>query len=97
MAKTEVPAETFPVRSAMLLVATIPVPASPSGGQSGMPAGSSPVGSISLAPSPVSVPAVRSSSFLTILGIGVACLVLLVIIAGLIAFLLIRRNNRRQQ
>ena len=40
MAKTEVPAETLPVRSATLLVATMPVPASPSGGQSGMPAGS---------------------------------------------------------
>ncbi len=44
MAKTEVPAETLPVRSATLLVATMPVPASPSGGQSGMPACSSPAG-----------------------------------------------------
>ncbi len=38
MAKTEVPAETLPVRAATLLVATMPVPASPSGGQSGIPA-----------------------------------------------------------
>ena len=38
MAKTDVPAETLPVRSATLLVATMPVPASPSGGQSGIPA-----------------------------------------------------------
>ena len=33
MANTEVPADTFPVRTATLLVAVIPVPASPSGGQ----------------------------------------------------------------
>ena len=57
MAKTEVPAETLPVRSATLLVATIPVPASPSGGQSGMPACNSPLGSSNFAPSAVSAPA----------------------------------------
>ena len=38
MANTEVPAETFPVRCFTLLVATIPVPASPSGGHMGIPA-----------------------------------------------------------
>ena len=57
IAKTEVPAETFPVRTATLLVAAIPVPASPSGGQSGIPASRLPVGSKSLAPSSVSTPA----------------------------------------
>ena len=57
MAKTDVPADTLPVRSATLLVATMPVPASPSGGQSGTPACSCPVGSSSLAPSSVSTPA----------------------------------------
>ena len=56
IAKTDVPAETFPVRSATLFVATMPVPASPSGGQSGIPAWSCPVGSSSLAPSSVSTP-----------------------------------------
>ncbi len=44
MAKTEVPAETLPVRGRTALVATMPVPASPSGGQNGMPAASLPVG-----------------------------------------------------
>ena len=57
MAKTDVPAETLPVRSATLLVATMPVPASPSGGQSGIPVCSCPVGSSSFAPSSVSTPA----------------------------------------
>ena len=38
MPNTEVPADTFPVRTATLFVAAIPVPASPSGGQTGMPA-----------------------------------------------------------
>ncbi len=38
MAKIEVPADTFPVRTATLFVATIPVPASPSGGHIGIPA-----------------------------------------------------------
>ena len=57
MAKPDVPADTLPVRSTMLLVATMPVPASPSGGQSGIPACSFPVGSMSLAPSAVSSPA----------------------------------------
>ena len=33
-AKTEVPADTFPVLTRTLFVAAIPVPASPSGGQS---------------------------------------------------------------
>ena len=51
MANTEVPAETFPVRCATLLVATIPVPASPSGGHTGIPAFSVPDTSRSLAPS----------------------------------------------
>ena len=37
IANTEVPAETFPERGRTALVATMPVPASPSGGHSGMP------------------------------------------------------------
>jgi hypothetical protein len=57
MAKMLVPAETLPVRGATELVATIPVPASPSGGQSGTPGRSRPVGSSSAAPAAVSVPA----------------------------------------
>ena len=52
-----VPALTLPVRGATALVATMPVPASPSGGQNGMPARSAPVGSSSAAPSAVSSPA----------------------------------------
>ena len=57
MAKAEVPAETFPLRLAILLVATIPVPASPSGGQNGMPACNLPVESSSFAPCAVKFPA----------------------------------------
>ncbi len=57
IANTEVPAETLPERGRTALVATMPVPASPSGGHSGMPAGSLPEGSISFAPSAVSFPA----------------------------------------
>ena len=57
MAKMEVPADTLPVRGATLLVAAMPVPASPSGGQRGMPGSSAPVGSSSRAPSGVRVPA----------------------------------------
>ena len=57
IAKMEVPADTLPVRWVMLFVATMPVPASPSGGQSGTPALSRPVGSSSFAPSAVKVPA----------------------------------------
>ena len=41
----DVPADTLPVRCFTALVATIPVPASPSGGQSGMPAFRCPDGS----------------------------------------------------
>ena len=59
IANTEVPAETFAERGRTALVATMPVPASPSGGHSGMPAGSLPLGSISFAPSAVSRPAGR--------------------------------------
>ena len=62
MAKMDVPAETLPVRGATELVATIPVPASPSGGQSGMPGRSRPVGSSSAAPASVSVPAGRPAT-----------------------------------
>ena len=51
------PAETLPVRTRTLFVAAMPVPASPSGGQSGAPGSSVPVGSSSFAPSAVSVPA----------------------------------------
>ena len=38
MENEEVPADTFPVRCLTALVATMPVPASPSGGQTGIPA-----------------------------------------------------------
>ena len=54
---TDVPADTLPVLRATLLVATIPVPASPSGGHSGHPAWRVPVGSSNFAPSAVSSPA----------------------------------------
>ena len=57
IAKMEVPAETLPVRTRTELVATMPVPASPSGGARTMPGCRVPVGSSSLAPSAVSVPA----------------------------------------
>ena len=57
MAKMEVPADTLPVRADTLLVAVMPVPASPSGGQRGIPACRVPVGSRSFAPSGVSSPA----------------------------------------
>ena len=57
MAKMEVPADTFPVLGETLLVAAMPVPASPSGGQKGTPGRKAPVGSRSLAPSSVSSPA----------------------------------------
>ena len=56
MAKMLVPALTFPVRGATELVATIPVPASPSGGHIAAPGRSAPVGSSSLAPASVSSP-----------------------------------------
>ena len=55
--KNEVPAEILLVRCATLFVATIPVPASPSGGQSGIPASRLPVGSSFFAPSSVRIPA----------------------------------------
>ena len=57
MANTEVPADTLPVRTETLFVATIPVPASPSGGQSGIPPLRFPETSRSFAPSSVSTPA----------------------------------------
>mgnify|MGYP006924226557 CR=1 FL=1 len=57
MANTDVPADTFPVRTATELVATIPVPASPSGGASNIPLSRLPLTSSLLAPSSVSVPA----------------------------------------
>ena len=47
----------LPVLTPTEFVATIPVPASPSGGQTAMPALSVPVGSSFLAPSSVSFPA----------------------------------------
>ena len=63
MAKMLVPALTLPVRGATELVATMPVPASPSGGHSGTPGRSGPDGSSSRAPASVSCrparPAVR--------------------------------------
>ena len=55
MEKMEVPAETLPVLGATALVAVIPVPASPSGGQKGIPAGSRPP--VRRLPSSVSFPA----------------------------------------
>ena len=57
MAKMEVPALTLPVRGATLLVAAIPVPASPSGGQKRIPGCKTPVGSSSRAPASVREPA----------------------------------------
>ena len=57
IANTDVPAETLPVLGATLFVATIPVPASPSGGQNGIPALRFPDISRSFAPLSVSVPA----------------------------------------
>ena len=57
MAKIEVPAETLPVLTATELVATIPVPASPSGGQIGQPDSRVPETSRSFAPSSVREPA----------------------------------------
>ena len=56
MAKMDVPADTFPVPTATELVATIPVPASPSGGQRGTPASRFPLSSINAAPSEVKLP-----------------------------------------
>jgi hypothetical protein len=50
VAKIEVPALTFPVNGATALVATIPVPPSPSGGHMGIPGFSVPVGSSRRAP-----------------------------------------------
>ena len=55
--KIEVPAEILPVLCAILFVATIPVPASPSGGHIKAPGFNVPVGSRSEAPFSVSVPA----------------------------------------
>src|SRR5690606_24660407 len=57
IAKAEVPAETLPVFLDTLFVAVIPVPASPSGGQIGIPAFKLPEGSNNLAPSTVNKPA----------------------------------------
>jgi hypothetical protein len=57
IANTDVPAETFPERGRTAFVATMPVPASPSGGHRGMPAESAPEGSSSFAPAAVSFPA----------------------------------------
>ena len=56
------PAETLPVLTVTLLVATIPVPASPSGGHIKTPELSSPLGSRSLAPSSVKYPAQSPAS-----------------------------------
>ena len=53
--KMEVPAETLPVPGATALVATIPVPASPSGGANEIPTGSIPPSSF--APDSVKLPA----------------------------------------
>ena len=53
IANTEVPAETLPVFFITVFVATMPVPASPSGGHIGQPASRVPDGSKILAPSSV--------------------------------------------
>ena len=57
MAKMLVPADTFPVRARTLLVAAMPVPASPSGGHRGMPLSRVPLGSKRAAPASVRLPA----------------------------------------
>ena len=57
MEKMEVPAEMFPVRTLTLLVAVMPVPASPSGGHMGTPGCRFPSGSRILAPSALKYPA----------------------------------------
>ena len=57
MRNTEVPQEMLPLLGATALVATIPVPASPSGGHMGIPGSRAPVGSIRRAPSSVRAPA----------------------------------------
>ena len=57
MAKSLVPALTFPVSTLMEFVATMPVPASPSGGAIGIPASRSPSLSRILAPVVVRNPA----------------------------------------
>ncbi len=62
VAKIEVPADTLPVLAATELVATIPVPASPSGGQSGQPATRVPVVSRSFALLAVKVPALAPAT-----------------------------------
>ena len=57
IANTDVPADTLPVLTATEFVAVIPVPASPSGGASGMPPSRFPLTSSFFAPSAVRVPA----------------------------------------
>ena len=69
--KDDVPAETLPVRFLTAFVATIPVPASPSGGQSGVPGCNDPDVSRRAAPSgvrhPASAPAVRGSGSMSVM------------------------------
>ena len=62
MEKDDVPAETLPVRCLTALVATMPVPASPSGGHKGIPGCRLPDSSSKAAPSIVSVPACSPAS-----------------------------------
>ena len=57
MAKADVPADTLAVRCLTEFVATIPVPASPSGAAATAPPTSKPLGSSNLAPSSVKRPA----------------------------------------
>ena len=57
IANTEVPADTLPVLTPTEFVATIPVPASPSGGHIGIPASNSPLISNNFAPASVKTPA----------------------------------------
>src|SRR5574344_2168263 len=60
--KDEVPADTLPVRCLTAFVATIPVPASPSGGQRGIPPFNRPDTSKRLAPSSVNIPALSPAT-----------------------------------
>ena len=87
---TFVPIGEAPVASAELATA----PATPAASiPSLVPTASSTAGS----GSQVNPVGIRSSTTLTILEIGAGCLILVVILAGLIVFLLVRRNARRQK
>src|SRR5699024_20922 len=65
IAKALVPADMLPVFCATVLVATIPVPASPSGGAMILPASRLPAGSSSVAPSSVRRPPLSPANFIS--------------------------------